>query len=137
MKLVPVETGDVLYPDVLVTCRPVMGDATAVRSVTVIVEILSSGTRDYDMEAKWESYRRIADLRHYAIIDPTVVDVVMRSRTAVPEEWGEIRLTTLDDSVSLAAIRIELPLSEIYDGIDAEMRRRTLPPFSSTRRVSP
>ena len=58
-------TGLASYPDVTVVCGPVETDpesADTVVNPTLVVEVLSPGTMDYDLGEKLEHYRRIPSL---------------------------------------------------------------------------
>jgi len=65
-------TGLATYPDVTVICGPSERDpesATHVTNPAVVVEVLSSGTADYDRGEKLEHYRRIASLEAIVLVD--------------------------------------------------------------------
>jgi len=58
-------TGLASYPDVTLVCGPVETDPESVDTVvnpTLVVEVLSPGTMDYDLGEKLEHYRRIPSL---------------------------------------------------------------------------
>jgi Uma2 family endonuclease len=122
MKLTPAENEDSTYPDVLVTCRPLAGDSPSVETATVIVEVLPPGTRAYDAEEKWAGYRRIDDLRHYALVDPTRLHVELFSRADPGEEWRYRVVDDLESELPLPAIGVEIPLREIHAGTASERR---------------
>lgn len=84
MKLAPETTDDVMYPDVFVTCRAFGGKAQTLASATVIVEVMSPSSREDDYAAKWESYQRIADLRHSLIVSQDAPDAALYSRLIWP-----------------------------------------------------
>lgn len=116
MRLAPAETEDSTYPDILVTCRPPGGDSPAASTATVIVEVLPPGTRDHDGEEKWAGYRRIDDLRHYVLVDPTRAHVELYSRTRPGEDWRFRVIDGIDADLPLPAIDAAIPLREIYAG---------------------
>lgn len=66
-----VATGLATYPDVVVVCgqleRDSESDVTALNP-TLLVEILSDGTEDYDRGEKFEHYRRIPSLKEYVMV---------------------------------------------------------------------
>jgi Uma2 family endonuclease len=49
----------VMYPDVLVICRPISPDDDRVSDPTVVVEVLSPTTQRHDRIGKWREYQRI------------------------------------------------------------------------------
>jgi Uma2 family endonuclease len=122
MRLTPAGNEDSTYPDVLVTCRPTDGDSPAVETATVIVEVLSPGTRDYDADEKWAGYRRIDELRHYVLVDPARIHVELYSRERPDEDWRFRVMDRLDGELPLAAIGAAVPLREIYAGTAAARR---------------
>jgi Uma2 family endonuclease len=119
MKLTPAENEDSTYPDILVTCRPIGGDSPAVETATVILEVLSPGRRAYNAEDKWAGYRKIADLRHYVLVDPLRPHVDVYSRTEPAEDWRFRVVDGLDAALALPAIEAAIPLREIYAGTAA------------------
>ncbi len=60
-----------VYPDVTVVCGPVrleQGSTDVVANPTVLVEVLSESTEQYDRGLKWDGYRRIAALTDYVLV---------------------------------------------------------------------
>jgi Uma2 family endonuclease len=101
------------YPDVVVTCVPVLPGDDQVREPVVIVEILSRTTADRDRGAKWVGYQDIASLQHYMLIaqDHRRADLFSR----IGDRW-EIRVVRPPvDKVPLPALGVELTLDEIYE----------------------
>jgi len=86
----------------------------------LIIEVLSPSTRSYDRGDKFAHYRSIPVLQDYLLIDSSRLAVEHFRRTS-NGEWILHEYQTLSDSLSLPAIGIELPLTEIYAGIDWEL----------------
>lgn len=66
------ETGLVTYPDAAVVCGPIARDpdsATCVNNPVLLVEVLSPGTRGYDLGEKLAHYQRIPSLRVVLHVD--------------------------------------------------------------------
>lgn len=64
-------TGLATYPDATVVCGSLERDPedpNAVTNPTLIVEVLSRGTEEYDRGDKFEHYRRIPSLRQYVLV---------------------------------------------------------------------
>jgi Uma2 family endonuclease len=116
MKLTPAQNEDSTYPDILVICRPVDDGSPSVETATAIVEVLSPGTRAYDAEDKWAGYQKIADLRHYVLVDPTRAHVEVYSRTEPDEDWRFRAIDGLNAELPLPAIDAIIPLRDIYAG---------------------
>jgi Uma2 family endonuclease len=60
-----------VYPDVSVVCGPVVlepGTNDVLANPTIVVEVLSDATEQYDRGLKWEGYQRIESLTDYVLI---------------------------------------------------------------------
>ena len=60
-----------VYPDASVVCGPVTlqdGTSDVLVNPTVLVEVLSSGTEQYDRGLKWEGYQKLASLTDYLLV---------------------------------------------------------------------
>jgi Uma2 family endonuclease len=80
---------------------------------TVIVEVLSPSTEDYDRGVKFDHYRKIESLTDYLLVRQDSHHVEHRDRQ--PDgQWTSETLQRLDDVVKLSAISCELPLTEVY-----------------------
>ena len=69
-----------LYPDVVVTCAPVVMTDDTVREPRLIAEVLSRTTAHHDRSTKWLAYREIASLVHYLLVWQDVRRVELFSR---------------------------------------------------------
>ena len=119
LRLCVNETGLYTYPDVLIVCGQPRFDGLDPNSLvnpTVIFEVLSPSTQDYDRGRKFTHYRSLSSLKEYVIVAQESVRVEKYARqpdgswlfteTADPE--AEIRLDSID---------CELPLSEVYSNV--------------------
>jgi Uma2 family endonuclease len=81
----------------------------------VIFEVLSRKTRRIDEGEKKDAYLTIPSLSVYAMIEPGTAAVVAYGRT----EQGFVRevYQGLDAILPLGEIDAELPLADIYDGV--------------------
>jgi Uma2 family endonuclease len=64
-------TGLATYPDVTVVCGPLERDPdsrTTVTNPTLVVEVLSDGTEDYDRGEKLEHHRQVPSLRECLLV---------------------------------------------------------------------
>ena len=64
-------TGLLTYPDVSVVCGPVKRDAADPNSATnptLILEVLSRSTEEYDRTEKFEHYQELSSLRAYVLV---------------------------------------------------------------------
>jgi Uma2 family endonuclease len=104
------------YPDVPVICRPNPPTDSFQDDPAVIFEVLSRRTRRIDEGEKKDAYLTIGSLSAYVLIEQDAPAVIVFRRT----EQGFVREVHqgLDAVVPLPEIEIELPLAEIYDGVE-------------------
>jgi Uma2 family endonuclease len=108
------------YPDVMVIRgQPVYADnsKTTVMNPTLIVEVLSKSTKNYDQGEKFMYYRSIPEMQEYILLDQKQHHVIQHTKT----ETGQWLLTEYrgeESSLSLKAIEFELGLADIYEGVD-------------------
>jgi Uma2 family endonuclease len=104
------------YPDASIVCRSDPSTDSYQDEPVVLFEVLSGQTYRIDEGEKKEAYLTIPSLAVYALIEqdsPTVV-VFRRSETGFIREV----YSGLEAVMPLAEIGIELPLAEIYDGVE-------------------
>lgn len=89
----------VIYPDVLVACRPLAPDDDRLPDPTVVVEVLSPASETFDRIYKWREYQRIASLRHYVLIEQKERRVEVWSRTKAG--WELVTVEPPEDSIAL------------------------------------
>ena len=104
------------YPDAQVVCRPNPEDDSYQDDPAVIAEVLSKSTRRIDEGEKKDAYLTIPSLNVYLLIEQEAPLVTVFRRT----EAGFVRQVYqgLDAVIALAEIDIDLPLSEIYAGVE-------------------
>jgi len=107
------------YPDVSVVCGPLKraaGDDNAIVNPTVVVEVLSPSTRDWDTGGKFAHYRRIDALREVLFVSP--------EERAVEHHWRNDDGTwQMKDLRTLAPIRmlsvaVTLTFEQLFDRLD-------------------
>ena len=103
----------VLYPDVLVTCRPLAPDDDRLSDPTAVVELLSPASGTFDRIYKCREYPRIASLRLYVLIEQKERRIEVWSRTEAG--WALEIVESPDDEVVLDAIDARLSLEAIYE----------------------
>lgn len=117
MKL-RVEAADAFfYPDVMVSCHP--DDRKSERFIsqpTLIVEVLSDSTADYDRGGKFVAYRKLESLKEYLIVDIEAHRVECFRRTA-DNDWL-LHDYIGDVECQLASLNFNLPLTEIFEDIE-------------------
>jgi Uma2 family endonuclease len=108
-------TGLATYPDVTVICGDLERDpqdTNAAVNPTLLVEVLSSSTEEYDRGEKSAHYRRIPSLREYLLIShrERCIDRWWRQGTG---EW-EVQSAGAGEILHLSALGIDLEVDAIY-----------------------
>jgi Uma2 family endonuclease len=121
------------YPDVVVRCGERLSRETGFDDPVVIVEVLSPGTENYDLQAKRWLYAEMASLKHLVFVaqNRSMVELVTRAEDG---SWRSVFLTELTHAVRLDAIGAELSLAEIYDEIPFPRPSRQATPKPRSRR---
>jgi Uma2 family endonuclease len=107
------------YPDISVYCNePETLDAEndTATNPTVIVEILSKSTRNYDQGEKFALYRQIESLKDYILIDSETVKVIKHTKMD-DESWVLKEYKSIEDSFSIPSIGVTLNLLDLYENV--------------------
>jgi len=113
-------TGLYTYPDVVVVCgEPRFEDdhQDTLLNPTLIVEVLSPTTEDYDRGRKFAHYRRIDSLAEYVLVAQQEHHVE-RHRRQETGEWMLRETDRPDDTLALTSIDCELALVDVYDKVE-------------------
>jgi len=105
----------VRYPDALVTCSKVAGDARLVPDVVAVFEVISPSTAGVDRIIKLREYQAVPSIRRYVIIEQTGAGLSLYTRPA-GGDWTATALTA-DETLRMPEIGVEIPVSELYEGI--------------------
>lgn len=110
------------YPDISVVCYDFMKEEENVDDEknsfiepTVIIEILSPGTRNYDQGDKFRLYKDIPRLAEYILIDSKSLLV----QTNIKNEagfWASREFRNPEDSLFISTIDFTMPFTQIYTG---------------------
>ncbi len=114
-------TGAYMYPDLTIVCGTPQTDPKQKQTLLnpiIRVEVLSESTEKYDRKTKFFQYQTIPSLRHYLIVyqDEHRVEVYNQDERG---GWNYFNISGDDALLNLFAIDCLLPLSVIYEGIDA------------------
>ncbi|MEO0059341.1 MAG: hypothetical protein RLZZ312_988 [Bacteroidota bacterium] len=110
------------YPDITVICGKIENTDDSfdtAKNPTVIFEILSKSTRNYDKGQKFTLYRDIETLKEYILIDSEKLSIEKFSKNN-DNSWTLTEFQALSDIFHIKAIAIDLALIDIYDGVDFE-----------------
>lgn len=72
----------VRYPDVMVTCHPILDDASVTDAAVFVAEVVSPSSVHTDRVEKLEDYSTVPGLEAYLIVDPVAQAVTLYARTA-------------------------------------------------------
>lgn len=116
-------TGLYTYPDVTVVCGETRFEdeqQDTLRNPTVVIEVLSGSTEDYDRGRKFAQYRQIESLAEYVLIAQEKHHVE-RFRRQDNNQWLLSETSRLGDTISLDSIDCKLALAEIYDKVEIDV----------------
>jgi Uma2 family endonuclease len=121
-----------VYPDLTVICGTPMFDPldkrqTTLVNPTLLVEVLSEGTENYDRGEKFSLYRSVESLREYVIVETASprVETFFRHEDG---SWQFAAFELLTGVVRLRSLGIELPMAGIYERIDFAPAESSTPP---------
>jgi Uma2 family endonuclease len=107
--------GRIRYPDGFVVCTPVAPQAKLARDPVVIFEVLSDSTGRTDLVTKNREYAATPSVRRYLILAQDEIGATLFERLG--DDWvGHV--LTADAVLRMPEIDIELPLAELYEGIE-------------------
>ncbi len=117
-KVRPHEGRFASYPDVAVVCGDVQthpDDPNAILNPTVLVEVLSDSTEDWDRGGKFARYRKLPTLRDYVLVSQHErrVEVFSRRDDGV---W-ELREAGEGERVPLASFAEPVEVDRVYRGV--------------------
>ena len=110
-----------LFPNVSAVCgNPEYEDESriALLNPILVVEVTSPSSAVDDRGLKRESYLRLPSVHANLIIDQHRINVELYKRADVG--WRLQVFTSQDDVISIEALNVEMPMSQIYCGISFE-----------------
>lgn len=110
------------YPDISIICgNPNLTDDKfdTATNPSVIIELLSKSTRNYDMGQKFTLYRDIESLQEYILIDTEKIYVEKHIRNA-DNSWQLTDYRSQDNSFEISTIGLIFLLKDIYEDINFE-----------------
>ena len=110
------------YPDISIICgEPITlnNDEYNVLNPTVIIEILSSSTKNYDRGEKFKLYRDIATLQEYILVDSESIHIEV-FRLNESSHWELEEYDSIENLLHIKAIDENILISEIYEGVNIE-----------------
>jgi Uma2 family endonuclease len=120
MRVCVSPVGFYTYPDIVVVCgelKMLDNEFDTLLNPTVIIEVLSESTEDYDRSKKFELYRSLKSLVEYVTISSRRVGVERFTR--LPDgTWNFGEKTELADTLDLKSIDCHLRLADVYERVE-------------------
>ena len=110
------------YPDISIICGEVVtlnNDDYNVLNPVVIIEILSSSTKNYDRGEKFKLYRDIKTLKEYILVDSESVHIEV-FRLNENNHWELEEYDDITGYLEIKAIDKSILIAEIYEGVKME-----------------
>ena len=107
------------YPDFFVICGEVEyfnNRQDTITNPTLIIEVLSESTKDYDRGSKFASYRKIQSLNHYIVISQSILHVEYYLRSG--DVWVLREYNSNDEELKIVSMGIEMKVQDIYKRVD-------------------
>ncbi len=108
-----------LYPDASILCgKPQFrkGNRRMLTNPKLIVEVLSTSSRDYDLAGKFRLYQKLASFDEYLVMEPDKVELHHWLKVA-PGKWSRKKYTSRAAAPMIRALGKELKLADVYEGL--------------------
>lgn len=116
---IDVRPGTIRYADIVVDQRGAKGDALTAQAPVLVAEVLSPSTMKIDLGDKAAEYLQLSGLAAYIVLAQDEVKAWVYDRGSDRRlRSGPQVFSGADASISIAAMNIDLPLIDIYDGIE-------------------
>jgi Uma2 family endonuclease len=112
------------YPGVVVSCSDKEDDPKTLKYPAIIVEVLSDSTRKYDFNEKFASFKQLDSLKHYILIEQEKCFVTVYTKHN--DLWVHQAYSELINTIPLKHLDIEIPVKDIYEGIELEKKNPLL-----------
>lgn len=112
------------YPDIAIFCKDMsslMTSETSASLPTVLIEILSPSTRNYDRGKKFELYKDVPSFQEYILVDSVrfAIDIYRKNAEGV---WVLEQYTIKDRSIKIKALDLNLSFKRIYEEVQFKER---------------
>lgn len=108
------------YPDLMIVEGELIYDQkskTTITNPTVIIEVLSKSTQDYDRGTKFTYYRSIPQLKEYLLVDQYSYNIEKFAKNS-NNQWVLTEYQGKDLKVALESINFEFKMLDIYENVD-------------------
>ena len=107
------------YPDISIICGEILtlnNDEYNALNPSVIIEVLSKSTKNYDRGEKFKLYRDITTLKEYILVDSESIHVEI-FRFNENNHWELEEYKDSNESIHIKIINESLSVVEIYDNV--------------------
>ena len=119
MRVYVSPAGRYAYPDVVVACQqPQFLDDTqdTLMNPTLLIEVLSPSTADYDRGRKFQGYRTLISLKEYLTVAQDQIHIEQWYKQ--PDgRWILTEYTAASDLLRLESLSVELSITDIYERV--------------------
>lgn len=109
---------DVFYPDVFMVCNRTDSEALYKASPVLIAEVLSDSTARRDRVTKLNAYKTLESLETYLILAQTALEAEVYQRAG---RWRRQRYRGREQNIAIPALKLEIPLQDIYADVLEEL----------------
>ncbi|MFN3848288.1 MAG: Uma2 family endonuclease [Spirosomataceae bacterium] len=109
-----------VFADATVICgNPEVWDENknAIKNPTLIVEVLSPDTEEYDRGLKFYKYRSLETLKEYVLVSQNRPWVEVFFKREGIDIWQYTAYYEFSETIKLQSLDIEVSMQELYDGI--------------------
>ena len=123
MRLFVEASGLYTYPDIMVTCeKPKLKKYKGLENLTnptLIIEVLSPSTADYDKGAKFDHYRTIESLQEYVLVWQDKKRVALYTKQS-DDSWLLRDFIGAKAEIELKSIECKIAVEDIYEKVEIE-----------------
>ncbi|HEY6977361.1 MAG TPA: Uma2 family endonuclease [Chitinophagaceae bacterium] len=108
------------YPDLIIVCGKAEVEdkkADVLLNPNIIIEVLSKGTKDYDLGRKQFIYMQNPSVSEMAFVDSNMMNVKV-SRRQTDNAWKFEELRNPNDILQFYSVDIKFTIEDIYQGIE-------------------
>ena len=93
-------------------------DRQTIANPTVLFEVLSPSTRNYDRNTKLDQYRKLPSLQSYVMISSEEIWIEQYFRTGLDNWQVDAPLENLSENLEIKALGIMIAVASLYEGIE-------------------
>ena len=119
IKLQILENGKYVYPDIMLTCEE--NDKNAIyimQHPSLIIEVLSKSTADYDKGSKFDFYQTLPSVQYYLLIESRWQSIELYSRTEKKNFWTYQRYSESTEIIEFPKLDFQLSFEDIYQDLN-------------------